>query len=180
VLIVNVAMQEGYDHQKKEFVTLVGFDLKLEHSLVSLSKWESNFKKPFLSDDPKTEEETLWYIKAMILNKKVPPELFARLKPSHAEAINEYINDTMTATWFNETNNRRRNTEVITAEIIYYWMIEFGIPVEFQHWHLERLLTLIKVCNQKKTPPKKMSQREILQRQRELNEQRRAQHGTTG
>lgn len=180
MLTITVPMQEGFDHQKKEFVTLVGFDLKLEHSLVTLSKWESNFKKPFLSDKPKTDEETLWYIKAMILNKKVPPELFVRLKPEHAEAINAYINDPMTATWFNETPNRRGNTEVITAEIIYYWMVEFNIPVEFQHWHLNRLLTLIKVCNQKKTPPKKMSQREILQRQRELNEQRRAKHGTTG
>ncbi len=180
MLTINVAMQEGYDREKREFVTLVGFDLNLEHSLVSLSKWESEFKKPFLSDKPKTDDQTLWYIKAMILNEEVPEDLFARLKPSHAESINEYINDSMTATWFNETADRRRNSEVITAEIIYYWMIEFGIPVEFQHWHLNRLLTLIKVCNQKKTPPKKMSQREILQRQRELNEQRRAEHGTAG
>jgi hypothetical protein len=180
VLTLNVALQEGYDREKQEFVTLNGFDLKLEHSLVSLSKWESHFKKPFLTDKPKTEEETLWYVKAMILNEEVPPELFSRLKEHHAEAINNYIQDPMSATWFAETVDRRKNTEVITAEIIYYWMIEFRIPTEFQYWHLERLLTLIKVCNEKSKPPKKMSPREAQQRQRELNERRRAQLGTAG
>lgn len=180
MLVLNVAMQEGFDHKKQEFVTLVGFDLKLEHSLVSLSKWESHFKKPFLSDKPKTDEETLWYVKAMILNEEVPPELFTKLKEHHAEAINNYIKDPMTATWFNQVADQRKSSEVITAEIIYYWMIEFRIPTEFQHWHLERLLTLIKVCNEKNKPQKKMSPREAQQRQRELNEQRRAQLGTTG
>lgn len=180
MLTLNVALQEGYDREKMEFVTLVGFDLMLEHSLVSLSKWESHFKKPFLSGKPKTDEETLWYVKAMILNEEVPAELFSRLKDHHAEAINEYIEDSMTATWFNESANRGKSSEIITAEIIYYWMIEFRIPTEFQHWHLNRLLTLIKVCNEKNKPPKKMSPREIQQRQRELNERRRAQLGTTG
>jgi hypothetical protein len=180
VLITEVPMREGFDRKKKEFVTLVGFDLKLEHSLVSLSKWESNFKKPFLSDESKTPEETLWYVKTMILNDEVPEDLFDKISKRNFEEIYAYIDDSMTATWFNETVNRRRNTETITAEIIYYWMIEFSIPVEFQYWHLNRLLTLIKVCNQKKTPPKKMSPREILERQRSLNEQRLAQLGTKG
>jgi hypothetical protein len=180
VLITEVPMREGFDRKKKEFVTLVGFDLKLEHSLVSLSKWESNFKKPFLSDEPKTPEETLWYVKTMILNDEVPEDLFDKISKRNFEEIYAYIDDPMTATWFNEVVNRKRNTEVITAEVIYYWMVEFNIPVEFQHWHLNRLLTLIKVCNQKKSPPKKMSPREILERQRSLNEQRLAKLGTKG
>lgn len=167
MLVVTVPMREGYDREKREFVTLEGFDLKLEHSLVTLSKWESHFKKPFLSDKDKTDEETLWYIKAMILNKKVPPELFLRMSEQNVEDIHAYIGDSMTATWFNEPKKPQKSREVITAELIYYWMIEFGIPVQFEHWHLNRLLTLIKVCSHKKAPPKKMSPQEAMQRQRE-------------
>lgn len=180
MLITKVPMREGFDRKKKEFVTLVGFDLKLEHSLVSLSKWESNFKKPFLSDEPKTPEETLWYVKTMILNEEVPADLFERISKQNYDEIYAYIDDSMTATWFNEAVDRRKNSEVITAEVIYYWMVEFNIPVEFQHWHLNRLLTLIKVCSKKKSPPKKMSPREIMEQQRSLNEQRMAQLGTKG
>lgn len=180
MLTIDVTLKEGYDREKKEFVTLAGFELKLEHSLVSMSKWESHFKKPFLSDERKTDEETLWYLKAMILNKKVPPELFACLSEQNVKDIQAYIEDSMTATWFNEPPNRGKPKEIITAELVYYWMIEFGIPVEFQHWHLNRLLTLIKVCSHKKAPPKKMSPREAMQKQRELNELRREKLKTTG
>jgi hypothetical protein len=173
-------MREGFNHETREFVTLEGFELKLEHSLVTLSKWESHFKKPFLSDKDKTNEELLWYIRAMILNKKVPPELFFRMSEQNIKDINAYLDDSMTATWFNEPKNAPKSREVITAELIYYWMIEFGIPVEFQHWHLSRLLTLIKVCSHKKAPPKKMSPREAMQMQNELNERRKAELKTTG
>lgn len=180
MLTITVPMSEGFNRETQEFVTLVGFELKMEHSLVTLSKWESHFKKPFLSDKDKTNEEMLWYIKAMILNKKVPPEIFLRMSQQNVKDINAYIDDSMTATWFNELPNPRKSRETITAELIYYWMIEFGIPVEFQHWHLNRLLTLIKVCSHKKAPPKKMSPREAMQQQRELNERRRAEFKTTG
>lgn len=180
MLTIEVPIQEGFDHEKKEFVTLVGFKLNLEHSLVSLSKWESNFKKPFLTDKPKTDEEILWYIKSMILNEEVPEELFMKLSEQNLKAINDYINDPMTATWFTKIEKKPGPKPVITAEIIYYWMIEFGIPVEFQNWHLERLLTLIKVCEEKRTPPKKMNAAQAAEQRRMLNEQRKAQHNTTG
>jgi hypothetical protein len=121
----------------------------------------------------------MWYIKAMCLDSKVPDDIFRKLTNENLETINAYIGAKMTATWFAEAP-KKPHRETITAEVIYYWMIALNIPFECQEWHLNRLLTLIQVCNQKNSPPKKMSQQEILARNRALNEQRRAQFGTKG
>jgi len=178
VLTLQVKLLEKYNESTKEFISTL-FTVELEHSLVSLSKWESNFQKPFLGAD-QTPEEILWYIKSMIITPDVPPILFDRLSEEHFKAINDYINAPMTATTFKDSGSKSNSREVITAEIIYYWMITFQIPIEFQHWHLNRLLTLIKVVNLKNSPKKKMSPQEVARRQRELNEQRRAQMNTRG
>jgi len=179
MLTLHVVLKEGFDQEKREFVTLAAFDLNLEHSLVSLSKWESHFEKPFLGKAEKTPEEVFWYVKAMALDDDVPEEVFLSLNEKHGEQVNEYIQAKMTATWFsNQTPSR--NKEIITAEVIYYWMIQLNINWEAQYWHLNRLLTLIQVCNQKSTPPKKMSPSEAARRQHELNEQRRKMLGTSG
>lgn len=175
-----IKSEELYDEANEEFVDQDSFTLRLEHSLVSLSKWESFFKKPFLSKGDKSQEELLWYIQAMNQTPNVPPEVFSRLGASEIDEINKYINDSMTATWFSEVPGSKGNTEIITAELIYYWMIAFTIPVEFEHWHLNRLLTLIRVCNIKNSKPKKMSKAEAAARQRQLNEQRLKELGTTG
>ena len=177
MLVVKVPMRDSFDESTQKFVT---FDLELEHSLVSLSKWESKFEKPFLNPGNKTPEEAAWYLGAMALNAHVPPEVFHNLTEKNVEEINNYISAKMTATWFAENTNQRRSQKVITSELIYYWMISLQIPHQFETWHINRLLTLIRVCNLENAPKKKMSRREALAQQRMLNEQRRQQSGSSG
>lgn len=177
-LIVPTA--EVYDERVSEFVKTEVRVLQLEHSLVSLSKWESKWEKPFMSKEVKTAEETLGYIQAMSLDPKTPPEVFQNITSEQFKQINEYIEAKMSATWFNEKANANQSREIITSEVIYYWMISMNIPLECENWHLARLFTLIKVINQKNAPEKKMSKSELIARNRSLNAERKAKLKTTG
>ncbi len=180
MLTIIVPGTEMFDETKQEFVTEGDITLELEHSLVSLSKWESKHEKPFLGQTEKSTEEVLDYIRVMTLTPNIAPEVYLNLSEANIKAINSYIDARMTATWFSDPPGAPASRDVITAELIYYWMITFQIPFECENWHLNRLFTLIRVCNLKQAKPKKLSRAEMAARNRELNAQRRAQLGTKG
>ena len=180
MLRITIPAVEEWDEFKQEFVTTKEQTLCLEHSLVSLSKWESKWCKPFLSKQEKTYEETIDYIKYMTLTPNVNPEVYRVLTNDNIAEINKYIEAPMTATTFSRDRNSKSGQEIVTSELIYYWMIALNIPFECQKWHLNRLLTLIKVCNIKNTPPKKMSRRDILSRNAAINAARRNQLNSKG
>lgn len=178
MLKLNVDQATLWDEKRQEFIEVPKTVLQLEHSLVSLSKWESKWHKPFLSTQLDTEE-ILDYINCMIITQNVNPDIVYGLTNDNINKIKEYIDNPMTATWFSSPNNKGPK-EIITSEIIYYWMIALQIPFECQKWHLNRLLTLIRVCNEKNTPKKSMSRKDIIERNRMINEQRKAQMKTHG
>ena len=180
MLKITIPATEQWDEQKQEFVQTKEQTLQLEHSLVSLSKWESKWCKAFLSKNEKSYEETIDYIKCMTITQNVNPEVYNCLTADNIEQINKYIEAPMTATYIFDDSPNKINNETVTAELIYYWMIALNIPVDFQKWHLNRLLTLIKVCNIKNSPPKKRSRREIASSYAALNEARKKQLNTKG
>lgn len=185
MLKIIVPETEIYDEEKNEFLYVKETVLCLEHSLVSISKWESKWKKPFLSPDPKTSEQIFDYIKCMTITQNVNELLYYAISDADITKVNEYIADPMSATTIHNNSESHPGSingeKTITAEIIYYWMITLNIPVEFQKWHLNKLLKLIEVCSIKNNPDKKkMSRDEILARNRVLNAQRKARLHTRG
>lgn len=171
---------EQYDEANDRFITTKKQVLRLEHSLVSLSKWESKWHKPYLSRKPKTREERIDYVRCMTLTQNVDPDVYTAITPQMLKTVDAYIDDSMTATTFAKGRKGRSANEVVTAEIIYYWMLSHQIPFECQKWHLNRLMTLINVCNAKNGPQKKMSQKEIFAQNRALNAARRKRTNSRG
>jgi len=183
MLTVTIPKREFYDEEKNEFTTVKERKIRLEHSLVSISKWESKHNKPFLSfDNPKhqkTDEETLDYIRTMTITQNVPAEVYKYIPDNELRKITEYIDAPMTATTFAK-DDHKKSRQTVTSELIYYWMIALNVPFECQKWHLNRLLTLINVCNVKNQPKKKRSRAEILRRNRAMNEARKKKLQTRG
>lgn len=171
---------EFWDKINEKFLNLSEVELELEHSLVSVSKWESIYQKPFLAPGEKTREEVYGYLKAMVITPRVDLDVLYRCDQKSIDAIQEYIDSPQTATTFPLQPERRGPSEIITSELIYYWMAAGGIPFECQYWHLNRLLTLLRVASVKSGKPKKMSRQEIAQRNREENARRLAKFNTKG
>lgn len=180
MLQITVPSGELFDERKGEFVTSEERTLQLEHSLVSLSKWESKWKKPFMSRQEMTYEETVDYIRCMTITQNVNPNTYLFLTNDNINRVKEYINDSMTATWFPDDKRRTNNGREVTSELIYCWMITLNIPPDYQKWHLNRLLTLIKVCNAESQPKKRMSTRDIMRQNSSLNAQRRSRLKSKG
>lgn len=179
-LSITVPARDLFDSFTGEFIETKETVLHLEHSLISISKWESKWHKPYLSSEDKTREEALDYIRCMTLNGGVDPNVYLALTEQNAQDITDYISDSMTATTIKK-QPQRGSREIVTSELIYYWMTELNIPFDpCQKWHVSRLLTLIEVCSIKKTPSKKMSKGDILRQQHSLNAARRAKHHTRG
>lgn len=170
MLTINLSASDDFD----------GVELSFEHSLVSLSKWESKFKKAFFGKEDKTSEETAGYIKCMLLTENIPDDFLNRLSRDDVESITTYINDKQSATWFNEDGKSKSNNEVVTSELIYYWLVQFNIPFEVETWHLNRLMTLVKIAGIKQTKPKPMSKAQQAEQYRRLNAERRAALGSSG
>ena len=180
MLILKVKGIEMFDERTEEFLTTRDTTLQLEHSLISLSKWESKWHKPFLGTDQRTNEEVLDYIRCMTITQNIDPNVYRCLTKKHFEMVDKYMEDKMTATWFSDDKNPKSRQKVVTAELIYYWMITLQIPFECEKWHLNRLLTLIRVCNLENAPKKKMSQKDVFKQNARLNAERKKLMNTTG
>lgn len=188
-LTIHVPGMELFDQQKEEFINIKETTLVIEHSLYSISKWESKWKKPFLTSDDKTIEQTLDYIRCMTINKNVDENTYSYIPPETLKDIQDYIDDPMTATTFGESKTKtvsktpsktKLGKKIITSEEIYYQMTALNIPFECDKWHLNRLITLIRVCAIRNAPPKKMGKKELMSRNRSLNEARKRSMHTSG
>ena len=179
MLVLNISGQEYWNEEKEQFEYGKPCTLKLEHSLISIAKWEAKWLVPFF-DSEKTSEMALDYIRCMTLNTNVDEDCYSCLTYDDIEKINKYIEAPMTATTIKDDGTGKRNSERITAELIYYWMISYNIPIEFEKWHINRLIMLIRVCSEKNKPPKKMSKRDIMRQNSAINAARRARLHTKG
>lgn len=180
MFLLSIGATEQWDNVKEEFVYTKPVTIAIEHSLVSISKWEAKWERSFLSHPPITRTEKLDYIRCMTITQNVPIEAFNAITESDLSKIEKYINAPMSATKFYSNNKQMRSNATITSELIYYWMIDFGIPFECQKWHLNRLMALIRICEMKSRKQKKQSASEILKQNNALNAQRRAMMNSRG
>lgn len=176
---------EYWDKEKEEFIVIEELDrpytINLEHSLISVSLWESRWHIPFITKDGKhTLEQTLDYIKCMTITKNVPDVVYKRIKAQDVERISDYINDPMVAPVYRAPDKKKNKNQVVTSITVYGWMTSLQIPWQAEKWHYNRLLELIEEVNANNTPPEKMSKKEIMERNRKLNEERRKKYNSKG
>lgn len=180
MLEIKVPPSKFFDDERERFIKVAGGTLQLEHSLISVSKWEAVWNVHFLNNKNITDEQMVDYVRCMIVNRPADPQLYKYLSKENLEEVAKYLSAPMTATTFREFGKKAPDRSIITSEQIYSWMVAYGIPFECQKWHIKRLLTLIRVCQANNEPEKKMSRAELAAYNRELNAKRRAQYGTTG
>lgn len=180
MLKITVPGTEFFVEETSEFDMADPVDLHLEHSLISLSKWESKYLRPFLGKEGKSTQELFYYIEAMIVSDNYPENIAQRFSQPNIDTINAYIDSAQSATIFGTMPEQKGRGEVITSELIYYWMVAFNIPFEVETWHLNRLFALIRICNLKNSNPKKRSRGEVARERAEINRKRREQLGTSG
>lgn len=182
MLRITVPAREYFDETAEEFLEVKEQTLVMEHSLISISKWEAKWKKPYFSNEPKTDAEIFDYLRCMTISpQNVSSSVYRALTKENIDEITKYIDDPMTATTIQDRQPHSGRKQVITSELIYYWMIAQNIPTEYEKWHINRLLTLIKVCAIKNDPnPKKMNRGAIARQNRAINAARKAKYGTRG
>jgi hypothetical protein len=180
MLKITIPAVEMWDETNECFISTKEYTLQLEHSLVSLSKWESKWCKPFMTKDAKTDEELIDYVRCMTLTQNVPDEAYQMLTNENVQDILKYIDSPMTATTISDDKRSRPSRQIVTNELIYYWMTAYNIPFECQKWHLNRLMTLIRVCGVHQAPPKKQSKRDLMRRNTSMNAARKQRLGTRG
>lgn len=174
MLQITIPESEWFDERTNTFEKIKETRLQLEHSLISLHRWEQKWGKPFFSEKPKSREECNDYVRCMTITKNVDPIIYSHIPLNILDEIDRYIEAPMTATWFGGASAKNKHSNAVTAEVIYYWMIALNIPFECEKWHLNSLMTLIRVCNAKNTPPKKQSKRDMLSQRTALNRARKA------
>ncbi len=182
---IEVKGSEMFDENTGRFIEVKPAVLTLEHSLIAISKWEARFHIPFLREGDKTPEQIEYYIQCMTINQNIDPNTYKGITSDQQKQILAYIKDPMTATWINDggkpaKGRKKGSDQEVTSELIYYWMVSYRIPSEYEKWHLNRLLTLIQICNQYNQPQKKLSKNEIIKNNDALNEARRAAMNTRG
>lgn len=180
MLNLKIDGDEYFNEETQMFESVEDVEIQLEHSLLSLSKWESKVKRPFLSKDSRTPEEMKMYIEAMIISTDYPKDIVNKFSRKNMQEIIDYIDSSESATTFGTMPEVRGRGEIITSELIYYWMVMFNIPFECENWHLNRLFALIRICNLKNSKPKQLSRHQIAARNKALNEKRRAELNTSG
>lgn len=181
MLEIEIPPRELWNEQKEEFIYVKGAKLRLEHSLLSISKWESKWKKRYLDEKNKlTYEESIDYVRCMTMNQNVDLEVYYGIDEKTMSQINEYINDNRSATTFTKRSDEKPGRERISSELIYYWMVSYNIPFECEKWHLSRLMTLIRICNVKQEKPPKVPKATAAASRASLNAARRRSLNSKG
>lgn len=177
MLELHISETELWDPVSEKFLLVKEQSLPLEHSLLSISKWEEKWHKPMplINNERLSGDEFLDYVRCMTISRNPDPLVYRCITAREVEAIMAYINDPHTATWFGNEKSGGNDKRPLTTELIYHLMFAFGVSKECEKWHLNRLMTQLRVEYEESKPSKKKTPAEIAERHRMLNAKRRAE-----